>query len=77
MPLMAEFDQLGVVGLFHIVGAHPFEHVAEQAELPVGVGRRRSRARPVEHDAWLSGDQREGHACRRAEENEGSLAHHS
>ena len=49
------FDQLGVVRLLDVVGAHPLEHVAEQAELPVGVGGRRSRARPVEHDAWLGG----------------------
>ena len=41
MPLIAEFDELGVVRLLDIVGAHPLEHVAEQVELPVGVGRRR------------------------------------
>ena len=70
------FDQLGVVGLLDIVGAHPLEHVAEQAELPIGVGGRRLRARAVEHDAGLGGDQRQGRACRRTEENEGSLAHH-
>ena len=48
-----QLDQLAVVGLFHVVGAHALEHVAEQAELPIGVGRRRPRARPVEHDAGL------------------------
>jgi hypothetical protein len=32
------FDQLAVVGLLDIVGAHPLEHVAEQIELPIGVG---------------------------------------
>ena len=47
------FDQLGVVGLLDIVGADALEHVAEQAELPVGIGGRRSRARPVEHDSRL------------------------
>ena len=64
------FDQLGVVRLLDVVGADPLEHVAEQAELPVGVGRRRSRARTVEHDAWLGADERQGRACRRTEENE-------
>ena len=32
------FDQLGVVRLLDVVGAHALEHVAEQIELPVGVG---------------------------------------
>src|SRR6516225_7390148 len=32
------FDQLAVVGLLHIVGPQPLEHVAEQAELAIGVG---------------------------------------
>ena len=32
-------DQLGVVGLFDIVGPDPLEHVAEQIELRIGVGR--------------------------------------
>ncbi len=38
MPLIAEFDQLVVVGNLDVVGAHPLEHVAEQVELPIGVG---------------------------------------
>ena len=35
------FDQLAVVRLLDVVGAHALEHVAEQIELPVGVGGRR------------------------------------
>src|SRR5262249_8604717 len=31
------FDQLAVVGLFHVVGPHALEHVAEQAELAIGI----------------------------------------
>ena len=46
-------DELGVVGLLDIVGAHALEHVAEQAELPIGVGGRRARARSVEYDPRL------------------------
>ena len=70
------FDQLGVVRLLDIVGAHALEHVAEQIELAVGVRRRRLRARADEHDARLGREQRQRRARRRAEENEGSLAHH-
>ncbi len=39
------FDELGVVGLLDVIGAHALEHVAEQVELPVGVRSRRSRRR--------------------------------
>src|SRR6266498_2619017 len=70
------FDQLAVVGLFHIVRPHPFEHVAEQAELPIGIGGGRLCARSIEHDAGLGGDQRYGYAGGRTEENQGSFAHH-
>src|SRR5262245_29734473 len=68
-------DELAVVGLLHIVGAHPLEHVAEQAELPIGLGGGRLRARSIEHDAGLGCDQRHGYACRRAEEYQGRSAH--
>ena len=37
MPLIADLDQLVVVGNLDIVGAHALEHVAEEIELPVGV----------------------------------------
>src|SRR5262249_4903955 len=70
------FDQLAVIGLFHVVGAHPFKHVAEQAELPISIGGRRLCARSIEHDAGLGCDQRQGHACRRTEEYQGRFARH-
>ncbi len=38
-------DQLGFVGLLDVVGADLLEHVAEQIELTIGVGRRRVGAR--------------------------------
>src|SRR6266446_3408306 len=69
------FDQLAVVGLFHVVGAHALEHIAEQAELAIGVGGGRLCTRPIEHDARLGCDQRHGYAGRRTEENQGSFAH--
>jgi hypothetical protein len=68
------FDQLAVVGLLHIVCPQPLEHVAEQAELAIGVGVGRLCARPLEHDARLGCDQRHGYAGRRTEENQGSFA---
>ena len=64
------FDQLGVVRLLDVVGADPLEHVAEEGELPIGVGSRRARARTVEHDAWLGADERQSRTCCRTEENE-------
>src|SRR5262245_29397211 len=69
-------DELAVIGLLHIVRPNPFEHIAEQAQLPVGIGGGRLCACPLEHDARLGCDQRYGHACRRTEENQGSFAHH-
>jgi hypothetical protein len=50
------FDQLAVVRFLHIVRPHPLEHVAEQAELAIGVGGGRLCARPIEHDAGLACD---------------------
>ena len=70
-------DELGVIRLLHVVGAHALEHVAEQIELPVGVGRRRLGACAEERKgARLGGCERDGHTGRRAEENQGSLAYH-
>src|SRR5262249_15957320 len=69
------FDELAVIGFFHVVGAHALEYVAEQAELAIGVGGGRLCARPIEQDARLGCDQRHGYAGRRAEENQGSFAH--
>src|SRR5580700_9985052 len=72
------FDQLGVVGLLHVVGAHPLEHVAEQVELPIGVGAAASGlgAGPHQHQPRLGREQGERGASRRAKENQGSLAHY-
>ena len=70
------FDQLAVVGLLDVVGAHPLEHVAEQVELPVGVRGGRLCARSDQHDVWLRRQEREPGTCDRTQENEGSFAHH-
>ena len=35
MPVIAELDELSVVGFLNIIGAHLLKHVAEQAELPI------------------------------------------
>src|SRR6185369_3824947 len=70
------FDQLGVVRLLDVVGAHALEHVAEQVELAIGVGGRRLGAR-AQHDRMRL--HREKRHCRsgcRAEKNERGLAHH-
>ena len=70
-------DELGVIRLLDVVGAHPLEHVAEQIELPVSVGGRRLGACAKEREAArLGGCERDGHTGRRANENEGSLAYH-
>ena len=72
------FDQLGVVRLLDVVGAHALEHVAEQVELPVGVGGGRlgARAEAIRHQPRLGRQQRQGRARSRTEENEECLAHH-
>ena len=41
MPLIAEFDELALIGLLDVIGAHPLEHLTEQIELAVGVVRSR------------------------------------
>ena len=64
------FDQLGVVRLLDVVGAHALEHVAEQIELPVGVGHRRLGARADHDRARLNREQRHRRSRRRAEKNE-------
>ena len=71
------FDQLAVIRLLDIVGAHALEHVPEQIELPVGVGTGGGTgARAHERKPRLGGEQGEGRAGGRAEENQRSLAHH-
>ena len=62
MPLMA-IDQFAVVGLLDIIAADPFEHVAEQIELAIGVRRRGTRARPHQHGARLGHEKRQRRAC--------------
>ena len=69
MPLMADFDQLAVVGLLDIVAADPLEHVAEQIELAVGVRGRGARARSHQHGARLGHEQRQCRAGGGAQEN--------
>ena len=61
------FDELAVVRLLDVIGAHPLEHVAEQIELAVGVGSRRFGARSDKDHVGLRREQREPGACHRAE----------
>src|ERR1700704_4022757 len=75
-PVDGRLDQLGVVRLFDIVRAHPFEDVAEQTELAVGIRPRRLGARADRRHGRLGRKQGHGGACRRAHENQESLAHH-
>jgi hypothetical protein len=70
------FDELGVLRLLDVVGAHPLEHVAEQVELTVGVGRARRLCRGAEEGARVGGDSGRGGAYDGPEENQSNLAHH-
>ena len=47
------FDQLLLVGLVDVIGADLLEHVAEQIELAIGVGRRGTRGRTHQHGTRL------------------------
>src|SRR5260221_78384 len=47
------FDELIVVGLVDVVGAHALENNPEQAELPVRIPGRRACARSVQDEAGL------------------------
>ena len=47
-----------------------------QTELTIGVGSSSLRACAIQQEVGLSCNQRHGNACRRAEENQGSSAHH-
>ena len=53
MPLIADFDELAVIRLVDVIGAHALEHVAEQVELSVGIRRRGFGAGADEHHVWL------------------------
>jgi hypothetical protein len=71
-------DELSVVGFLDVIGTHSLEYVAKQAELTICVGSRVLRACAIiQQKAGLGCDQRHGYACRRAEENQGSFAHHA
>ena len=77
MPLIAEgFDELGVVGLLDIVGAYALEYIAEQVELPVGIGSCRSGGRAGQQYVGLGRQQRHRGTRHRTEENQRCLAHH-
>src|SRR5262249_16002070 len=75
------FDQLGVVGLFNVVGANALEHIAEQIELPVGVsrgwfGNGGELGQRVLHQPRLRGGERERRAGSCTEEDQECLAHY-
>ena len=70
------FDQFAVVGLFDVIAANPFEHVAEQIELAIGIRGRGARARSHEDSAGLGHEQRQCRASGGAQKNYRSLAHH-
>ena len=67
MPLIAEFDQLVVVRLLDVIGAHALEYVTEQIELAIGVSQCRLGTCDGRDRARLSGEQRHRCARRRAE----------
>src|ERR1700732_4428204 len=73
MPLIADSTSF----LLDIVGTYPLEHLAEQIELPVGVGGRGPCARSNEHGEWLRRQQRRPGTRDRTQENEGNFAHHA
>ena len=52
------FDQLAVVGFFHVVGANALEYISEQIELPVSIsGPCRLRAHASDNRSRLNGEQ--------------------
>src|SRR5260221_379360 len=70
------FDELAVVGFLDVVAADPFEHIAEQIELAIGVRGRRAGTRSHQHRAGLGDEQRQCRAGGGTQENYRSLAHH-
>src|SRR5262249_9366375 len=70
------FDELAVVGLFDVVGAHALEHVAEQIKLPIGVRYRRTCGGTHQKCVRLRQQQCRHDADQCTEENQGSFAHH-
>jgi hypothetical protein len=70
------FNELVIVGLVNVVGAHALENSTEQAELPVRIPDRRPCAPTIENQSGLHRDERQGRACRRTEKAERRPAHH-
>ena len=73
---MAEFDELLVVGLLDVVGAHALEYIAEQVELLIGIRGGRPRGRAEQYRVWLSHQQGYRGAGHCTEEKQVSFAHH-
>ena len=61
------FDQLAVVRLLDVIGAHALENIAEQIELAIGIRRRGFGAGADEYHVRLSCEQRHRRSRRRAE----------
>ena len=76
MPLIADSTSFELSGFLDIVGTYPLEHLAEQIELPVGVGGRGLCARSNEHGEWLRRQQCQPGTRDRTQQNEGNFAHH-
>ncbi len=71
-------DQLGVVGLFNVIGPYPLEHLAKQIELRVGVGTGRSLGHCHQLRSLGPGnEQGQAGSCCRTKEKKEILAHSS
>src|SRR6478752_132153 len=75
-PADGGFHELAVVGFLDVIAADPFEHIAEQIKLAIGVRRRGARTRSHQDSAGLGHEQCQCRAGRGAQENNRSLAHH-
>ena len=67
-------DQLRLFGFLDVIRPDLLEDVAEQRELPIGLGRSRDRARARE-ETGLSGDRGRTRADERADQNERYFPH--
>src|SRR5467141_3376310 len=69
-------DELGIIGLFDIVGPDSLEHVAEQVQLGIGVGAGGGLgSRDPGLAPWSVHEKGEARTGYRAEEKDGILAH--
>src|SRR5258705_12978428 len=69
-------DELGIIGLFDIVGPDSLEHVAEQGQLRIGVGAGGGLgSRDPGLAPWSVHEKGEARTGYRAEEKDGILAH--